>query len=213
MKTDNDTPTSKQTWALFLTTGIDCRNCGLTKDYAGELIVKAQTDPKKVYEILLEKGGILKCEQNLKYALNRLEKKGMAFNLKKKKMLTPKIIVNKKGDKKIQLKIRKKIKSLAEEMLPRFQTEQEAFIAIAEELNKSGYRACGEVEWKYKSVYDFYKTHIKSGEKRASISKSINKVSTTEVKNSVSIRKDLLIKYILDSNMEDTSKLKLINLI
>lgn len=208
--TDNR-PTNKQTWALFLTTGVDCRNCNLTKESAAELITVSQTDPKKACGILIEKGGDFKNELNLKYAIRRVEKKGVAFTFKQKPR---KIIVNSKTDKKIQAKIRKKIKTLSEEMLPKFKTELEAFTAMADVLNNDGYRCCDGSEWKYKSVYDFYRRNIFKSSKKVSddfLNDSIT--SSTEIEISCGISKDTLIKCILESNIDVTSKVRLITLV
>lgn len=210
--TDNK-PTRKQTWALFLSTGVDCRNCNLTKEFAAELIIISQTDPKKACDILIAKGGDFKNELNLKYAIRRVEKKGVAFTFKKKQKPT-KIIVNSKTDKKIQAKIRKKIKTLSEEMLPKFKTELEAFTAISDILNNDGYRCCDGSEWKYKSVYDFYRRNIfKSLKKVSDDLPNDTTASPTEVEISCGISKDTLIKCILESNIDTTSKVRLITLL
>jgi hypothetical protein len=190
--------TGKQNWSLFLSTGVDCREAKLTKDEASTLVLLSNKDPKRVQEILISKGGSLKNPKNLERSLKRVENLGKVFDLNK-------IVVNQKRDKKVRNKIFKRIKDLMK--TTHCKTEQKAFDSIAKILNKEGYRCCDGSQWKYKSVYDFYRRNLTKPKKQPNKSVSIDSIDRDYVVNT---NKKAVLKAIFESDIESTIKVEII---
>lgn len=200
----SDRISHNQGWSLFLSTGVDCRKCNLSKDEANQLIETSLKDPKSAQEILLSKGGELKNPKNLQAALRRIEKFGVSFKLKEKSM---EIIRNHKTNKKIRRKINNRISEIIQEIGSKYSQDQPMFEKIADILNKEGYRCCDGGEWQYKSVYDFHRRITKKPARRKSISVSMNQIKNV---NDSTVDKESLLKTIMDSDMDSSAKLEII---
>lgn len=197
--------TSSQTWSLFLSTGVDSRNCDLSKEDATKIIGISIKDPVGAQQILISKGGELKNPKNLTAALRRIEKLGVSFKQKENSMKKNKIFCNHKRNKKVRNKILSRINEIIQEIESNYSNSQSMFEKVAEILNKEGYRCCDGSEWQYKSAYDFHRRNKKKTKKGVSV--SMNEVRST---SEACLDKQSLLKTIIDSNIQTSLKIELI---
>src|SRR5690606_17048476 len=56
--------TTRQTWALFCATGLDCRNLILSREYASSLIDRCKSEKSEVIQELLDMGATGKAKSS-----------------------------------------------------------------------------------------------------------------------------------------------------